>query len=183
LYYWNCVCSCGKHRVIRGDSITQKHTKSCGCLRDEIVTKRATVHGLCKSRIHAIWGNMLNRCNNKSHGKYKNYGGRGIKVCDRWCKFENFFADMGPDNGLEIDRIDNDKGYEPGNCRWVTHRENSFNKSNNRRIEFRGETKCVSEWADVLGVNVNMIYGRLHRGWTTSRALSVQSNKKYRLES
>lgn len=126
---WKCVCACGKIKIVRSVSLRNGHTKSCGCLQKDIIRKIRTTHGMQKTLIYKIWAAMLQRCNNPKDKAYKDYGGRGIKVCERWLKFENFFADMGerPEN-LTIERIDNDKGYYKKNCGWRSRTEQARNQ-------------------------------------------------------
>src|SRR6516162_3218907 len=111
-------------------------------------------HGMRGSKEYSSWKHMKGRCQNQRHRFYQNYGGRGIKVCDRWQKFEAFFADMGfaPTPEHELDRIDNDGYYEPGNVRWATRRENSLNRRSTMWLTFRGKTQCLSDWAAGLGI-------------------------------
>lgn len=123
-----------------------------------------------------VWAGMLQRCGNPSAENYSLYGGRGIRVCKRWCEsFDAFYEDMGPrpGAGYQIDRIDNDGNYEPGNCRWATAKENSRNRRNNRRLTFRGETLTVAEWAERLKLTATVIYSRLSLGWSARRALTA----------
>lgn len=115
---------------------------------------------------------MLQRCRTQTHHAWNDYGGRGITVCDRWLVFKNFLADMGdPPAGLQLDRIDNDGNYEPGNCRWATRTVQAQNRQSTRLITFNGETKCMSEWARQLGVQPRLIAHRLKAGWTVEEAL------------
>lgn len=131
------------------------------------------------SPTYTAWQNMLARCARKNHPSYPRYGGRGVTVCERWQDFRNFLDDMGEKpTGKSIDRINNDGAYEPGNCRWSTQREQCRNIARNRLITFRGETRCVSEWAEVLGLNVSSINYRLSAGWTDERALTEPMRKR-----
>ena len=135
---WKCKCDCGAKAVIAGTSLRRGLTRSCGCLHKEASKKpNRKTHGHAapdkrRTRTYNIWNNMKQRCINPAASGYVNYGGRGIKVCERWMKFENFLADMGecPPN-LTIDRINNDGDYEPNNCRWITRQEQ--NASGRRR--------------------------------------------------
>lgn len=120
---WNCLCDCGNTKVIRGSNLSTKQTKSCGCL-DGGVT-----HGMKHTKIYNVWAAMIQRCSNPNNKDYTHYGGRGITVCERWLKFENFYTDMGDiPTRLELDRIDNNSGYSKDNCRWVTHQDNLLNR-------------------------------------------------------
>ena len=126
------------------------------------------------------WLAMRARCHHKS---YRGHAGRGITICERWeNSFENFLSDMGKmptDVRYTIERVDNDRGYEPGNCRWATYLEQARNKRNNRRLTFRGETHCVQEWADILGISRCTIKQRLKTGWTIEEALSLLGHAKH----
>ena len=128
--YWLCRCDCGQSRVLGYGTLTIGTTKSCGCYSKDSLRKRMTKHGKRWSREYESWRRMIQRCTNKKTPGYKHYGGRGIKVCDKWKKsFINFFNDMGdrPEN-TSIDRINNDGNYEPDNCRWATASEQSLNR-------------------------------------------------------
>jgi hypothetical protein len=128
---WNCVCSCGKSADVRADSLREGKTKSCGCLAVEISTARCYRHGHHNSATYSSWEHMLDRCSNPNFKHFSYYGGRGIAVCDRWRKFENFLADMGerPER-LTLDRIDTNGNYEPTNCKWSTRSEQQYNRRN-----------------------------------------------------
>lgn len=121
------------------------------------------------------WAHMKARCTKPGHPAFKNYGGRGITVCDRWLAgFENFIADMGkkPDPRMDIDRIDNAKGYEPGNCRWANRVTNMRNKRNNRTITAFGQTRCLTEWAALYDISVQALRYRIRQGWPIEMALT-----------
>lgn len=131
--HWNCMCSCGNKKAINGHSLRKGLSKSCGCLQVESRYK----HGMSNTSEFKTWASMLFRCLNKSDRKYKHYGGRGIKVCDRWlCSFSNFYKDMGarPKN-LSIDRINNEGDYEPSNCRWATYKQQNNNTRRNKNYK------------------------------------------------
>lgn len=173
---WLCKCECGKHCVVYGQDLKRGKQVSCGCWN----TEKRTSHGMSRTHVNSVWRQMRDRCNNPKNPSYKNYGGRGIEVCDRWSKFENFIADMGDrPGGYTLDRIDNSKGYSPDNCRWATMMQQLNNRRNNRYIEWNGESKTLAEWSRTTGVSWFTLRARIDRlGWTIDRALSTVSKSK-----
>ncbi len=177
---WACRCACGTERAVRGARLAAGKSESCGCLHKEIQRERLTgntinaTHGKTKTREFDIWRSMLQRCKNTNHAAYKNYGGRGIAVCPRWAtSFENFIEDMGTaPKGLTLDRFDNNKGYTPENCRWVSMKVQANNRSSNRLITVKGVTKTITAWAEDLNTSDVAINSRIKRGWSEEDAVT-----------
>ena len=128
---------------------------------------------------YTSWMAMIGRCRTRSRKDFADYGAVGITVCDRWKSFENFLEDMGerPGRGHQIDRINNARGYEPGNCRWATAKENSRNKTNNHILTYNGLSLCIAEWGDRTGISRKVIHLRIQSGWSTERALTTPVRK------
>lgn len=144
---WRCVCECGRETRARADRLKNGRLRSCGCLIADAARYTWTTHGLYKSRVYQIWEGIKYRCSNPKHPSYRYYGGRGIKVCERWMSFENFFADMGhKPEGRTLDRINVEGDYEPGNCRWSTSAEQARNRRNTRLYTYAGKTMCLKDW-------------------------------------
>jgi len=161
---WLCRCSCGIEKIISGKELRNGDSRSCGCLERETLLKRNTKHGLSKTPEYHIWKAIKQRCCNIEDHAYKDYGGRGITMCDRWLNsFENFISDMGdkPEGLFSIDRKDNDLGYSPDNCFWATKKEQGKNKRNNRWITHNGETKHLQGWADYFMIPVSTLHSAL----------------------
>lgn len=144
---WLCHCECGKSKVVPYKQLSRGQTKSCGCLMIDRTKEANTKHGKKGTRIYRIWNGMLTRCRNPKSKDYGRYGGRGIEVCERWKKFENFYADMGdPNPGQTIERINNDGNYTAANCRWASLLEQANNRRNNINVEFAGTNLTASQW-------------------------------------
>lgn len=165
-----CRCDCGEKRIIPSKNLRKGTSKSCGCLRKELSTK----HGHARSKTYKIWVGLSNRCNNPNNTHFSRYGARGIKVCKRWNKFENFLLDMGErPAGYSIDRINNNKGYSKNNCRWATPTEQGRNTSRNVNISWEGKIQCLTAWAKELKIKEFTLRGRIRRGWSIERALTT----------
>lgn len=166
---WNCVCQCGTRAVIRSSSLTTGNSKSCGCHRDDVLRRMSTRHGRSETKAWYAWSRLFQRCYNKGNHAYPTYGARGIKVCKRWKKFENFYADMGePPSGVHsIDRIDVNGHYTPSNCRWATQKEQANNRRSNTWLTAFGRTQTIAQWSDELGIKRATICQRIARGAAT----------------
>lgn len=178
---WLLRCDCGNEVRVSKCQVDAGYYQSCGCLRREMSRK----HGMCGTPEYQAWADMISRCHGPKNPRFKDYGGRGIGVCDRWrSSFEAFYAELGPKPpGALLDRIDNDKGYEPGNCRWVTSKESAQNRRTTRFLSFGGETLSVAAWADRLGINQSALRSRLRLGWTTEEALATKPKRGNRIAS
>jgi hypothetical protein len=185
---WKCECDCGTEKPVAYKHLKYGGTISCGCYRDEY-NKRPRSHGQsCKAGNHrtktyTTWEGIKQRCHNPNYHQYANYGGRGIKVCERWRNsFEAFFEDMGEKpKGLTLERIDNDKGYSKENCRWATSKEQARNRRDNRFITYNGETKIMTDWARQYGLSRGVLWHRLYNmKWDLKDALERPAMKKPR---
>lgn len=171
---WQCVCDCGTVKIVDGAALRNQAIKSCGCLNRELTTARSTKHGLCRMKAYHAWSAMRGRCENPRDAGYKDYGGRGIKICERWQDVRNFVADMGePPPGMEIDRYPDKNGnYEPGNCRWATKLQNMENRRNSRIITFRGERMSIGAAARLAGVHRASLRKCILRGESPETAVA-----------
>lgn len=177
---WNdslylCECSCGKKTVVPGGKLKSGHTKSCGCYMRERASTKATTHGLTrgdkKPRLFAVWNGMRARCNNAHSIEYKDYGGRGIRICDEWDHDFKAFYDWAMSNGYDpnaprgkctLDRIDNNGNYEPSNCRFVGLDVQARNTRRNHLLTIAGKTQCVAAWIVELGISKSTFYQHLN---------------------
>lgn len=171
---WYCLCDCGKKTVVTACNLKHGGTVSCGCHRDTNVSSINKTHGKSNTDEYHCWLHMHARCSNRESSDYPNYGGRGIKVCERWLLFEAFLADMGerPSRRHSIDRINNDGDYGPGNCRWATREQQGNNKRSNRKLSCNGVELTLSQWATRTGISRGAIKQRLKRGWSVERSLT-----------
>lgn len=170
--YWMCLCDCGRRHIGTARNLRSGRLKSCGCLNNEKRLARSTTHGLSKTAEYNIWNHIKSRCCNPRNARFADYGGRGITICARWRDdFAAFFSDMGcRPTGTSIDRIDNDGPYSPENCHWASAKEQARNTRKNLKI---WHYRSLTELAEVSGLNVGTLWGRLNRGWTIERATTT----------
>jgi hypothetical protein len=182
--YWNCVCDCGNITVVTTSHLISGHTVSCGCRSKENRDKRNFKHGLClkSRRLYRIFHAMKLRCFDKKHRNYSDYGERGITVCSEWeNNIESFFEwalANGYDDTKSIDRIDNDKGYSPDNCRWATNAEQARNKRDNVYLTINGEKHVLSDWARIKSIDRSTLANRIKKGWDIDKALNTPARNK-----
>lgn len=179
---WLCKCDCGEERTVLGSDLKRGHTKSCGCLKDEISGARFLKHGKRKTRLYHTWLNMKDRCNNPHNRCYEIYGGKGVSVCPEWAANFQTFYDWAMANGytykLTIDRIDSNGDYCPSNCRWATAKEQANNTSKNVFVEYHGKRKTVQQWAEETGLVQSTLWRRLFEyGWSVEKALTTPGRK------
>jgi hypothetical protein len=167
-----CQCKCGNIKMIYITNLTQGKSKSCGCTRQ---------NGLVETKLYNVWASMKSRCFNQNHKFYKDYGGRGITVCEEWrnsiIAFYEWAINNGYNEGLTLDRIDNNKSYSPSNCRWTSRLEQLNNRRNNLRITHNGVSRTVAEWSRETGINNRTILSRVRAGWEYKN-LFIPTRKK-----
>lgn len=165
-YIYQTLCDCGKQSEVRRANLLSNITKSCGCLQAEVRAASHTTHGLRKHTLYKVYAQMLQRCSNPNNRQFADYGGRGIKVCDRWKQgFHLFLEDMGerPTAKHQLDRIDNSLEYSPENCKWSTPAENSSNRRNTLRISIAGKEQTLREISEKFGVSYSVIRHTFYR--------------------
>jgi len=177
-----CQCDCGRKSIVRDCDLTSGKQRSCGCLMREISKITHRIHGHTsngkQSPEYHSWQMMWQRVKSKKQKDVNSYSSRGISICDRWKSFERFLEDMGPrPAGMSLDRKNNDGHYVPGNCRWATRGEQRRNTRQVHWITFRGETRCLADWADSLGFKRPAIRYRIKHGWSVERALTTPARK------
>lgn len=184
LNYWNCVCECGSDTEVTNRNLTSGHTLSCGCLRDQINSKVHTVHGYARKGqihpVHAVWRKIIQRCDYEADPRFHRYGGRGIKLCDRWRVFENFAEDMmaGWKPGLTVERKDNDGDYCPENCTWDTRKVQANNRSTNVCVEIDGKRFTMSQLSEKIGINAGLLRWRMKMRWPIERLIVPPTHKQ-----
>lgn len=182
--YWLFRCDCGKERTISKSKAIIGETRSCGCYQRTKATIDSTTHGLTGHLLHGKWRDIINRCHNKNVQSYPTYGGRGVIVCDEWrndfLSFYNWCINNGWKPGLQIDKDIKGNGliYSPETCAFVTCKENNNNRRSNRYIIFDGEKKTIMQWSEKFNIHHATLTGRLDRGWTFEKAISVPVDKR-----
>ncbi len=174
---WNCICECGAQTTATVSDLRSGHTKSCGCLSAERMRAMRTTHGRSDTPEYNIWQGMLSRCYNPHSKIYRHYGGRGIKVCERWhTSFEKFFADMGkrPSRRHSVERINNNADYSPQNCQWATRVKQANNTRQNHYATYLGKTQSIADWARELNIPYHRLRARILRGVSIERAFTHQ---------
>jgi hypothetical protein len=189
--YWICDCSCGKATCILHSNLkSKKPTKSCGCIQKEAASKQGkiqgkanTTHGDTDTVEYVAWRRMLDRCNNSKCPAFANYGGRGIKVCERWMGTEgyvNFLSDMQrrPQDKYSLERVDVNGNYEPTNCIWADWKTQQRNRRNNRRFTAFNVTKTCAEWAEIVHAPLTLIVSRLNLNWEPNDIVTVPPQRR-----
>lgn len=175
---WLCKCECGNKKIIGGNELKNGITKSCGCYNLQKLHERKK-HGMCNTRLYSIWKCMKYRCYGEKYQETSYYKDKGIKVCDEWLDFNNFY-EWAKDKYFDessIDRIDSNGNYEPNNCRFVDKYVQANNKSNNITIEYKGEAKTLAQWAKEKNINYFSLRNRYLKGWDVERMLNEKSIK------
>ena len=183
---WECRCDCGTVCIVQTAQLRNGKTKSCGCLWKESVLKACTKHGGAArdgrgSKMYIVWASMIARCTNPKDPRYKDYGGRGITVCERWREsFAAFLEDVGhrPSDKHELDRFpDNNGNYQLDNIRWATRKQQMRNTRANKLITYMGNTLSMAEWCERLGLNYAKVSYRFRRGWTVEAAFQAPTKQ------
>ena len=168
---WRCQCDCGTIKDVFSSGLPSGKSTSCGCSK----------HGMRHTTEYRCWAGMKTRTTNPHEANWGNYGGRGIKMCDRWLNsFEAFYADMGPcpSPNHSVERKNNSLDYSPDNCEWGTRKEQARNRRSNHNITVNGVTLCLSAWAEKLGLCPSSLHGRIRRGWPEHLAVTLPAGSK-----
>lgn len=179
-----CRCSCGTEKLVSRSAMRRGVVVSCGCYGREARLKAVWRHGKSlkgpSRRVYGVWASMIQRCENPNAGHFQNYGGRGIKVCERWHDFILFEADMGPrPPGMTVERLNNDGNYEPDNCTWASRRAQARNKSTTHIVDFRGEKHSLREVAEALLISPKLLGSRMHKRRCTAQAATDYYERVY----
>jgi len=176
---WLCKCDCGDYKLIITSQLNSGETNSCGCLRKELNTTHGYTCNRNRPRIYHVWEMIKDRCNNPNNKQYKNYGGRGITICERWLKFENFLEDIVDiPKGLSVDRIDNNKGYFLNNIRLSTRKQQARNKRNTLYVMFNGQNKLLIEIAEEYNVSYKTLWHKFKKNKMSIEELINYCKKK-----
>lgn len=183
--YWLCKCDCGNETWVKGSNLTSGAVKSCGCARNHV----NRIHGMSHTRLHQIWSKMNDRCYNPHNSKYDFYGGRGIAICKEWqgtegfINFMNWSLSHGYSDELTIDRIDNDRNYEPSNCRWATWKVQQRNTRRNKLYELNGGKYTCAELSETYGINYPTLQQRLNKlHWRVEEAVEIEPHKRKKVD-
>lgn len=179
---WRCLCDCGNETVVTSSNLNSGSTMSCGCLYHDGTNKKSYKHGLSNDRIHRIWRGMKGRCGNPNCKSFKNYGGRGITVCNEWkndfANFYNWSMENGYSDDKSIDRIDVNGNYEPSNCRWTDIDTQSNNRRNNHYLEIEGKRLTITQWSRISGIDRKTITDRIIRfGYSPKEAVFLKPDR------
>lgn len=173
---WKCHCSCGNITIVVGSSLSSNLTKSCGCLKREVIGSLRRSHGMSGTREHLAWQDMRRRCSQVDRPEWIHYGGRGITICKRWGNFANFLKDMGKcPPGYTLERKNNDGPYSKRNCIWASRKTQSRNTRRNIKITYQGVTRIMVEWAEIMGLDYGCLKYRIKHGWSVEKALMTPS--------
>lgn len=180
---WNCLCDCGGQHIVRSSHLLDGNTKSCGCYTNELISKANSTHGLKDHPLYGVWRTIKARCLNPNHKSYKQYGARGISICNEWLNSETFInwcINNGWSKGLQIDRYpDNNAGYQPTNCRFVTSKVNNNNTRKSLKVEYNGRLYNSMELSAIsIGISQPTIRQRLLRNWSVEKAISTPPFKR-----
>ena len=179
---WECKCDCGNIAIVHQQNLKSEHTSSCGCYNSEVASEREKEHGQSGTRLYNIWHDMIYRCYNSNHRSYKDYGGKGIIVCNEWKDdfevFRNWAIENGYKENLSIDRIDSDKNYCPENCRWATDIQQANNTSRNLIFTVDGCTDTLANLCRKYNIPYTLAHSRIYRNWDIKKALTEPSQRK-----
>lgn len=176
-----CKCDCGGSKIVSLVQLLSGNTQSCGCLKREMRIKQNTTHGFAGHSLYSVWSSMKGRCFNSNDNSYKNYGARGVIVCEEWLEFESFYkwaVGAGYKRGLTVERKDNNGNYEPSNCELLPFEEQSKNRRSNHYITYNCQTKTMAQWSRDLNINYSTLKDRIRSGWSIEKSFTTSIKKK-----